>query len=166
MKPMIATLLLAFASSAFAATADRSADEAAIKARYDEFTKAWAKDDAKGMAALWLPEGDIINPFGRLAKGRPEVEKLFSDEHSTFLKNTNWVASNLRTEFLTPEIAVVTADVMLTGAKGPDGKTIDIPKHILTNVLVKKAGTWSVAACRVTIPAPPPPPPAPAPPAK
>jgi hypothetical protein len=69
-----------------AAWADASADAKAVSARGQEFVAAWNKDYAKGMAALWAPQGDLINPFGRVAHGRAKVEKLFADEHSHVMK--------------------------------------------------------------------------------
>ena len=53
--------------------------EAEIKARADEFAAAWNKHDTKAMADMWSTDGDLINPYGRVAKGRAEVEKLFLD---------------------------------------------------------------------------------------
>jgi len=52
----------------------KESDEAGIRATDEVFAAAWNKHDAKAMAATWAKDGDLVNPFGRVAKGRAEVE--------------------------------------------------------------------------------------------
>ena len=61
-------LAVALAPTTLAAADDT--DTAAIHARTQEFLAAWNRHDAKEMAAVWAPDGDLVNPFGRAAKGR------------------------------------------------------------------------------------------------
>src|SRR5438874_448023 len=65
-----------------AARADQKEEDAAIHKRHDEWTVAWDKHDPKLLASFWAEDGDLINPWGRHAKGPAEIEKLFTDEHT------------------------------------------------------------------------------------
>src|ERR1051325_9222268 len=47
-----------------------------IRKLYEEFQANWNKHDAKALAKHWSVDGDHVDPDGRVAKGRPEVEKL------------------------------------------------------------------------------------------
>jgi uncharacterized protein (TIGR02246 family) len=136
--------LLSFSS----ASALAAGDEEAIQKRLDEFEAAWNKDDAKAMAALWAPDGDLINPFGRLAKGRAEVEKLFTDEHTSFMKNTTYNVKTSSVRLIGSDTAVLDFDSGITGMKGPDGSDLPTFEHHVTMVLVKKDGTWWVVSAR------------------
>jgi hypothetical protein len=53
-----------FALGAFAADTATQA----IEERTGEFVAAWNRHDGTAMAALFSPDGDLINPFGRWAK--------------------------------------------------------------------------------------------------
>ena len=50
-------------------------DEETIKAQVMAFAAAWDKHDPKAMAAFWAEDGDLVNPFGEMAKSRTEVEQ-------------------------------------------------------------------------------------------
>ena len=82
-------------------------DEEAIQKRLDELVAAWHKNDAKALAALWAPDGELINPFGRVANGRSEVEKLFIDEQSTFMKKTTYDVKSSSVRLLTADVALL-----------------------------------------------------------
>ena len=102
------TFFLALLMSLLAfSTAMAAGDEEAIQKRLDEFVAAWNNHDAEAMAALWAPDGDLINPFGRVAKGRPEVEKLFIDEHASFTKGTTYKVTSSLVRVLGSEVAVL-----------------------------------------------------------
>ncbi len=128
---------------------------AAVHARGQELAAAWAKDDAHGLAAMWAEDGDLINPFGRVAKGRAEVEKLFHDEHTTIMKGTtfNLVSETIRE--IAPDTAIADWDSEITGMQSPQGALPPFKNHV-TVVFVKKNGQWWVAAARPAAYLPPP----------
>ena len=123
-------------------------DEEAIEKRLDEFVAAWDKDDAKAMAAIWAPDGDLINPFGRLAEGRSEVEKLFVDEHASFMQNTTYNVKSRSVRLLGSDAAVFDWDSVILGMKTPDGSDLPPFEHHVTAVLVKKGDTWWIVSAR------------------
>lgn len=130
--------------------------EKEVRAASDAFAAAWNKDDAKAMAAGWAPDGDLINPFGRWAKGRAEVEKLFTDEHTTFMKGTTYSISNYMARFPSPAVAVVDWDGEIVGMHAPDGKAMPVFKHHVVDVYAKKGNKWWLLAARATAYLPPP----------
>lgn len=136
--------------------ADAAADSKAITARGQELVAAWSRDDAKGMAAIWAPEGDLINPFGRVAKGRAEVEKLFADEHSGVMKGTTFKVESESVRLLGPSAAILEWDADVVGMTGPDGKPMPPLKHHITIVLAKRGGSWWIEAARPVVYSPPP----------
>src|SRR5947207_3213726 len=85
--------------------------ESEVKARGDEFAAQWNKHGVKAMAEMWAPDGDVINPAGRMAKGRAEIEKLFREEHGSIMKNSTYKNMNPSVRTLEPELAVSDWDV-------------------------------------------------------
>jgi uncharacterized protein (TIGR02246 family) len=57
---------------------DRSADQAAVRARTQEFLKALAKGDAREAAAFWTPTGEYAR--GELTiRGRANIQKAYAE---------------------------------------------------------------------------------------
>ena len=137
---------------AVAQSQGRAKDEEAIKKVFTDFGAAWAKDDAKGMASFWTEDGDLINPAGRVANGRAEVEKLFEDEHASTFKGTQITFSGGTVRFVKSGVAIYTVNWEVPGAHGPDGKEMTL-KGVVTSVMVKKNGKWWTLAVRAVTPA-------------
>src|SRR5262245_30700812 len=62
-----------------AKSVDQSADEAAIRANIAEFVRAYNARDAKAVAALFLPEAQIIDEDGNTIQGREAIERQFAE---------------------------------------------------------------------------------------
>jgi uncharacterized protein (TIGR02246 family) len=58
------------------------ADEQAIRASAEAFTKAFNAGDAKAVAALWTPDGEYVDEDGTVYTSRPVIEK----EYAAFFK--------------------------------------------------------------------------------
>jgi ketosteroid isomerase-like protein len=80
--PVLALLLPAAA----ARPAQNEDSNPGLAAAGKALIEAWNRHDAAALAALWHEDGDLINPAGRWAQGRAQVEKLFRDEQSTVMK--------------------------------------------------------------------------------
>jgi uncharacterized protein (TIGR02246 family) len=156
-KMFLGAAVLALCVPVHAQTTGNAASEAAIRKLSADFADAWAKDDAKAMASFWSPDGDLINPWLRVAKGHAEIEKLFQDEHSTVFKSTNYGLKVTGVRFLGADVAIGDWESTISGMKGPDGSALPPLAHHVTVVLQRKAGKWWIEAARPVI-APPPPP--------
>lgn len=141
-----------------AAHAGQAKEDAAIQKRVEEFSAAWNQHDAKLMAGFFLADGDLINPFGRQAKGTEEIEKLFAGEQSGPMAGTTYSGTIESIRYLDDDLAVVDMAGEITGMKNPDGSAAQPFKHHVTWMLEKKHGKWLASAVRafVYIPAPKP----------
>lgn len=128
--------------------ADMTAAEKEIQAQAQGFAAAWDKHDTKAMAGFFAEKSTLINPFGRLAAGRAEVEKLFADEHSTVMAGTTYEVKLARVDWVTPEVAVVLWNGSIVGMKSQDGKPMPPFAHQVTVVDHKVGGKWEVVAGR------------------
>jgi uncharacterized protein (TIGR02246 family) len=149
---VISLLLLLALPAGVAGAKDKAGDETAIRKVFADFADAWGKDDAKSMASHWAPDGDIINPTGRRANGRTEIEALFADEHSTIFKGTHITFSAGTIRFVKPDVAIFTTDYDVPGAHMPSGSDMEM-KGIVTSVMVKKSGKWLTLSSRPMSPA-------------
>lgn len=153
-------ILLAMAMGSIGGVAvaapEKGGSEAQVRARSQEFAAAWNRHDVKAMAAVWASDGDLINPFGRVAKGRAEVEKLFADEHSTVMKDSTFTITNMTVRLIKPDVAIADWDVEIAGMHAADGSAIPTQKMHVSDVMVKKAGQWSTVSARPMAYLPPP----------
>lgn len=155
-------LVLALVLAAPLGAAASPTDEETITARVMAFAAAWDKHDPKAMAAFWAEDGDLVNPFGEMAKNRAEVEQLFAGEHTGMMKGTTYAVKMRGVRMVAPGVAVATWDGVINGMTAADGSPLPPFDHLVTVVVVKKGGTWQTAAARAMVPAQAPPPAAPA----
>ena len=116
--------------------------ESEIKAFADQFANAWNRHDAKSMGAMWAPDGDLINPYGRIAKGPAEVEKLFSEEHAGVMKKSTYKNVKMSVRPLTADLAFADWDVEISGMVDPAGKALPVQKAHVVTLLKKANGKW------------------------
>jgi uncharacterized protein (TIGR02246 family) len=141
---VFALLVMAFGNPARAAAGDQ---EAAIKARVAEFVTAWSHHDAKQMAMFWTEDGDLINPFGRVAKGRAEVQQLFADEQSGPMK-TSTMDMQVESVRMAGELALADCRCNITGIRDRDGKEQPPLKLHVFFVMTQKDGKWMYLSAR------------------
>ena len=150
------TVLAALAALAvWPSMAAAQADEAAIRQLSNDFFAAWTHHDVKAMAATFAEDADIINPFGRVAKGRAEIEKLFAEEHAGPFKGTSYEAT-VSVRIMAPGVALGDWEATVTGMHDASGQALPPFKHHVAAVYVKKGGRWLAAAGRPYAFLPPP----------
>lgn len=151
-RTLVLFLFLALVSSvSFAALSN----EEQIRKRIDEFAAAWNKHDPTEMAYLWSADGDLINPFGQKASGLLQLQRLFQTEQSGPLKQSTFTVGRTSVRFLEPGLALLDADVEITGIANPDGTTGTIKPHV-TNLMRKSGGQWWIVSSRAFLFPPPP----------
>lgn len=128
-------------------------NEAAIRTLYEQFVAAWNKHDPKALAAMWVEDGDDVEPDGHVAKGRDEVQKLFAAEHQSVMKNTKLTLAIDSVWFIAANVALVDGSYELSGIVAPDGKELPPRKGRLSSILLQERDRWWVAASRLMIPA-------------
>jgi len=127
--------------------------EQAIRSRIDEFVNAWNKHDARGMSTVFADDADMIDPYGRIAKSKAEIEKMLRDEHSNAFKDSRITLRSSGLKFLSQDVAVGNYEFEVTRARDRAGKETTLQGH-LTDVFKKQGDTWVVEACRPTVPLP------------
>lgn len=154
-KLLFVSILFAVVALPSARAGQKEEDEA-IHKRHDEWCAAWNKHDAKLMASFFVADGDLINPFGRHAKGTAEIEKLFSEEQSGPMAGTTYSGTIESIRYLGENAAIVDVAGEITGMKGPGGAAAAPFKHHVTWIAEKKHGKWVAAGARafVAMPAP------------
>jgi uncharacterized protein (TIGR02246 family) len=121
---------------------DRSADEAAIRANVAQFVKAYNAHDAKGVAALFMPDGETIDKDGDQVKGRDAIAKNFDDLFKdTPDKRIEVSVESIR--FIGPDLAVEVGQTKET--EGPN-EPPDYDRY--TVVHVRRDGKWQMALAR------------------
>lgn len=137
------------------AIAQTGDEDAAIRKRHDEWCQAWNSHDPKAMAAFWVPDGDLINPFGRTCKGTPEIEKLFTEEQTGPMANTTYSGTIESIRHL-GDIAIIDVAGEITGMKDASGAAAPPFKHHVTWIARKVDGKWMAECARAFIFAPAP----------
>ena len=143
----VAAALIAIPTPARAADAAASA---AVDKMMHDFTAAWNAHDYKKMTAMFAPDADLINPFHRVAKGRAEIEKLFTEEQTGPMKMSTYAmgASSMRQ---VGGIVIADWDGTVTGIMGEDGKMQPAFPHHVTTVFARKGGAWMIESTRAYI---------------
>ena len=155
MKKLLSLPVLLGLLASPTARADQK-DDQAIHKRHDEWAAAWNKHDPKLMASFWLPDGDLINPFGRHARGTAEIEKLFTEEQAGPMAGTTYAGQIESIRYIGRNVAIVDVSGEITGMKGPDGAAAPPFKHHVTWIAEKKDGKWFAHGARAFALLPPP----------
>jgi uncharacterized protein (TIGR02246 family) len=119
-----------------------SADTKAIEALYGALLDAWNRQDAKGYAALFSDDANMIGFDGSQIEGREAIEThigaIFRDH-----KTATYVWKVREIRLLTPEIAVLRGVVGMI----PPGKTDIMPERnaIQSLVLEKLGNHWEIS---------------------
>jgi uncharacterized protein (TIGR02246 family) len=124
------------------AAAQQKDDENAIRLVVDAFAKAYNGGDAKAIAALFLPGGEIVNEAGESVQGREAIERTFAEIFQAHPKAQIKV-SVLSIRFLSPSLAVEDGTSTVTY---PSGQPAERDRY--TVIHVKQDGQWRMATAR------------------
>ena len=151
---LFAALAAAAPVSAQAKTTDvlSTSDQAAIAKLQTDWTTAWDRHDPEGLAAGFSENGDLLNPFGRFAKGHDQLVALFKEEHTSRLKDSTYNGTCEPARLLAPDVAEVNCVYTVEGLKGP-GSDSTIHGN-MTKVVVRSGDEWKVALARAMHPVP------------
>jgi uncharacterized protein (TIGR02246 family) len=129
-------------------------DLKAIEKLTTDWVAAWNQHDAKGMAAVFSPDGDFINPMGERANGRPEIAALFEREHTGDLKHSTVALACEPARFFDATVAEVNCTADVKGVIGPKAPKV---LHALMTVVVMQDGEhWGIESGRAMFPSKPP----------
>jgi uncharacterized protein (TIGR02246 family) len=130
------------------------ADDAAIRKVHADFAAAWNRHDSVALAGSWSPDGDLINPEGRSAKGRAEIQTLFAEEQAGLFKGSTFTNTINGIRMLTPTVAIVDASYEISNVMPPGGQATTTLKGLYTSVMMKQGGKWWTVSARAMAPVP------------
>jgi uncharacterized protein (TIGR02246 family) len=123
------------------APADHSADEAAIRANIARFVKAYNAGDAKGLAALFTPDGEAWDKEGNEAEGREAIARTFADIFAD--------TPNRKLEVFVESIKFIGNDLAWETGSTRETAPNEPPENDRYTVLhVKRDGKWQMALAR------------------
>lgn len=136
------SVVLVIAGASLAQDAEPSADEKAIRQTAVGYAKAFNARDAKAIAELWTPEGELVNEQGQEFRGRKAIEKEFAGifaEHK-----------NLAAEIVVNSVRFPAKDVAVESGTGWVRTTAGVPVSAARYVAihVKQEGKWQIASVR------------------
>jgi uncharacterized protein (TIGR02246 family) len=110
----------------------------------DQYTAAFNKGDAKGLAALYTADALRLGPDGQLITGRTAIEKSYVDGFAGALKGTTLTLQLGRSQAVTQDVKVMEGRFATSGAAGIKGRYIN-------TIARRPGGVWLLASV-VTIP--------------
>jgi uncharacterized protein (TIGR02246 family) len=128
---------------------DDDAVKEAIKARGEEFVKAFDKGDASAVAAFWTTDGDYVDEAGTTFSGREAIEAAFKKQFAT-AKGGKLRINTTSLRALKPDFAISDGTTEVTY---PDDAPPIVTRY--TAVHVKQEGRWYLASVRDAIAVPP-----------
>lgn len=113
-----------------------------------KFEQGWNQQDPKAMADVYAQDGNYINPAGKEAKGKQEVEQLFKEELNQQLKGSRAELSLDQARQLQPDMVLADMKVNVQGMVGPNGQKMP-EQQMHAVVLMKREGEdWKVLEAR------------------
>jgi uncharacterized protein (TIGR02246 family) len=135
-------------------------EQDAIRTVYRCISQAWRNGDATELVTNFALDGDMIDAFGRVARGRKAVEALLAGNFSGMFHGSQIVFTPQRIRFLTRELAIADGTWQVTLPHSPGGQAPPPIQGLVTSVFRKIDGKWKVEADRPMMKAPLPPGPA------
>lgn len=138
-------LVAAVALACPAVGADGAAKDAdAIRAASAAYKQALERGDGKALAAIWTPDGDIIDAVGNVLKGRETVEVLEPAPADAAAKaRPVFTIKETSLRFLTADVAIEDGAVEVV----PPGSSA-VEKGRFSAVWVRHEGGWKLAGLR------------------
>jgi uncharacterized protein (TIGR02246 family) len=129
-------------------TMTNPADEAAVRALYQELMDGWNRGSGEDFAAAFTDDGDLVAFDGTHFKGRKEIAPFHQELFEKWLKGSRLVGKVKDVRFLSPDVALVHA----VGSTVMRGKSEPSPERdsIQTLVAVRQDGEWRLAAFQNT----------------
>jgi len=127
-------------------------DEDMLRARTDEFEQAVSGADAKAIGALFVEDGDLVDPAGVMHHGRTAIEARYQSLFDGRYKGAQANLEIASVRFVRPDLAVIDGTYALTGLKSAEGQDLPALTGMFTNVSVKQNGQWMLHCSRPMLP--------------
>ena len=157
-KMWIPLSMLALSMGSGAAQAQEpSADEQAVEELAARYEEAWKSGDAKAVADVYTEDATVIEPTGKMAQGRSEIEKVLAETLAMY-EGSEIQIERTSLRFIKPGLAVSDGTWTVTGAAKPEKGEGPPMEGQYTVVATKQDSGWKLAASQGRVPVSPPPP--------
>ena len=128
--------------------ANHSADEAAVRALYQQLMDGWNQGSGDAFAAVFTEDGDLVAFDGTHFKGREEIAPFHQELFYKWMKGSRLAGHAKDVRFLNPDVALMHA----LGSTVMRGKSEPSPERdsIQTLVAVRQGEEWRLAAFQNT----------------
>lgn len=111
----------------------------------DAYAQAWAKGDAKAIAALYAPNGVRAGSDGQVYRGRDAIEQGFVKSFAGPFKGSKLTLRTEHDQVITPDsLRITTGTYEVSGvASPPPGAAL---KGRFVNTMVRQEGRWVLAS--------------------
>jgi uncharacterized protein (TIGR02246 family) len=133
-------------------TGAQATDEAAIRARVQEYVAAFNRGDAKAAASVYALDATHTYALGFTHRGRAAIEKGLADLLAGPFKGTQLTITTEAIRFLTPAIAVEEESFELSGVTAATGAEQPPVRGLCLDVLQKKGDLWFAVAVQCLLP--------------
>ena len=140
MKRAAPFLILAMVLSACSTKPDTRADKAAVDAGLYRYSQLLLAMDSAGIAAMFAPEGEVVNPSQPAVHGRDAIQKFiasFSDFH--VISNTDTPTSTLIDGNTAEQIGVYEQSV-----RSPQGHLFKVSGRLEIEWVKTPSGEWQI----------------------
>ena len=129
-------------------TANRVADEAAVRDLYQQLMDSWNRGSGEAFAAAFTEDGDLVAFDGTHFKGREEIAPFHQELFDKWLKGSRLVGKVKDVRFLSADVALMHA----VGSTAMRGRSEPSPERdsIQTLVAIRQDGEWRLAAFQNT----------------
>ena len=130
-------------------TANHSADEAAVRALYQQVMDGWNQGSGDAFAAVFTEDGDLVGFDGTHFKGRQQIAPFHQQLFDKWLKGSRLVGEVKDVRFLSPDVVLMHA----VGGTVMRGKSEPVPERDSIQTLVatrQEDGEWRLAAFQNT----------------
>ncbi len=106
------------------------------------FAGAFGRGDASGMAAMLVPDADVLTLTGAIVEGAEAAQACFAAEFEGIFAASRLVTGRVRLRDLGPGRAVVMQRFVVSGARDAAGAELPRFGAVLTAVLVEAPQGW------------------------
>jgi uncharacterized protein (TIGR02246 family) len=146
LSAVVVCLLAGGASSVTAQTANAEVQKLA-----QAYGEAWAKGDAKGIAAMYEPEGVMVGGFGDVSAGRAQIEQQLTKTLTGPFKASKMRVVPEGTRQVGADTVIAVGSYEITGGTGASGQPVSVRGRFV-NTFVRRNGQLLLAASASNIP--------------
>ena len=146
MRVLMLFLAIGLSAPSCAAFAQqRASDENAIRSQVKALEGALNTRDAIGGAGLFAEDGDQIVLSSSLYRGRSTIERAYREKRLAIPEGKHILITVQSVRFISPDVALVDVEGQLV-------ETPSTSKDRAFYVMVRRGGSWHIAALRVFAP--------------